>query len=394
MLVCVLLFPVSGGGAEGRAPRITEHPVSVVVARHEPLTLRCHADGRPPPEVSWTKDGEPLTRGTRRPTPLPGGLFFLDVAQEDTGVYRCVATNAAGQALSKNATVEVAYLKHDFRAVPTPQVVTAGSTVLLQCGPPRGRPEPAVFWRKDGRTLNLDDGRQQRLRLVDGTNLAIRDAKTSDKGAYQCVAQNAHGTRESPPADVDVAVPPRILTRPTDTTALVGSTVVIRCEVTGDPIPDVLWRRASSSMPLARVHVLPDGSLRMTGLRLSDSGEYVCDADNRAGAVSASAHLAVVCEYTPALCWARPHALTKSSRAPVSLFCTAEPTLSPTPPKVLRLEPGSTATVRCGAKGVPQPLVMFSLRGNRTAMLPGQRLGRVAVSSDKATGVAVVSLEV
>lgn len=102
----------------------------------------------------------------------------------------------------------VADLKHDFRAVPTPQQVTAGETVVLQCGLPRGRPEPGVQWRKDGRRLHLDhdlDAQEPRLRLVDATNLAIRDARPSDSGRYQCVAHNLAGTRETPEATLQVA---------------------------------------------------------------------------------------------------------------------------------------------------------------------------------------------
>ena len=48
----------------------------------------------------------------------------------------------------------VAVLRHDFRLLPSAQLVSAGDTLLLQCGPPRGRPEPSVYWRKDGRRVD------------------------------------------------------------------------------------------------------------------------------------------------------------------------------------------------------------------------------------------------
>lgn len=71
--------------------------------------------------------------------------------------------------------------------------VAAGEDALLECGPPRGTPEPQVTWRKDGHTLELD----KRLRLVDGSSLAVTDARPSDDGRYQCVARNTAGVRES-----------------------------------------------------------------------------------------------------------------------------------------------------------------------------------------------------
>lgn len=50
-----------------------------------------------------------------------------------------------------------------------------------------------MFWRKDGQTVTAEG----RLKLVDGHNLAITNAKPSDDGKYQCVAKNTAGVRES-----------------------------------------------------------------------------------------------------------------------------------------------------------------------------------------------------
>lgn len=61
-----------------------------------------------------------------------------------------------------------------------------------------------------------------------------------------------------------------------------GSSVTFPCRVGGDPIPDVLWRRSASggNMPLDRVHILEDRSLRLDDITIEDEGEYSCEADN------------------------------------------------------------------------------------------------------------------
>jgi len=128
-------------GGQVRAPRITEHPSDVTVAKNEPMTLQCAADGEPAPFIEWYRDGELIlsgvvgvgsgngglsssssasaasspaaTDGKGHRILLPGGaLFFLRVVhsrkENDAGVYWCQARNAAGVARSRNATVTIA----------------------------------------------------------------------------------------------------------------------------------------------------------------------------------------------------------------------------------------------------------------------------------------------
>ncbi|KAH7945482.1 hypothetical protein HPB49_011244 [Dermacentor silvarum] len=100
------------GGEGGRAPRITEQPVDVVVRKHEPVTLRCGADGDPAPRIAWFHDGRPVRDSATRMVLPEGQLFFLHVQhsrrEQDTGLYWCTATNALGASRSRNASVELA----------------------------------------------------------------------------------------------------------------------------------------------------------------------------------------------------------------------------------------------------------------------------------------------
>ncbi|KAH8022749.1 hypothetical protein HPB51_004273 [Rhipicephalus microplus] len=109
----------SSHGGGGRSPRITEQPVDVVVRKHEPVTLRCGADGDPPPRIAWYHDGRPVRNSATRMVLPEGQLFFLQVQhsrrEQDTGLYWCTATNAVGTVRSRNASVELAAGSGDKR---------------------------------------------------------------------------------------------------------------------------------------------------------------------------------------------------------------------------------------------------------------------------------------
>uniref|UniRef100_A0A8C5GV01 Ig-like domain-containing protein n=1 Tax=Gouania willdenowi TaxID=441366 RepID=A0A8C5GV01_GOUWI len=117
---CVLLCGMwrSRLRQEDTPPRIVEHPSDLIVSKGEPATLNCKAEGRPPPTVEWYKDGERVETDRDNPRSqrmlLPSGsLFFLRIvhgrrSKPDEGSYVCVARNYLGEAVSHNASLEVA----------------------------------------------------------------------------------------------------------------------------------------------------------------------------------------------------------------------------------------------------------------------------------------------
>lgn len=47
-------------------------------------------------------------------------------------------------------------LKEDFRLQPNDTRVAAGETAMMECGPPKGQPEPTVYWTRNGQKLDTE----------------------------------------------------------------------------------------------------------------------------------------------------------------------------------------------------------------------------------------------
>ncbi|KAG9348494.1 hypothetical protein JZ751_002230 [Albula glossodonta] len=128
-------------------------------------------------------------------------------------------------------------LRDDFRQNPTDVVVAAGEPAILECQPPRGHPEPSIYWKKD---------------KIRGGKLMISNTRKSDAGMYVCVGTNMVGERDSETAQLTVFERPTFLRRPINQVVLEEETVEFRCQVQGDPPPSVRWRKDDVDVPRGR----------------------------------------------------------------------------------------------------------------------------------------------
>ncbi|CAK1548764.1 unnamed protein product [Leptosia nina] len=81
-------------------PRVSLPGGAVVQARQRgDSLLQCEAKGKPPPRVTWLKDGEPLTPNNHDIALVDGSsLRIQGVLPVDAGVFQCFASSPAGSA--------------------------------------------------------------------------------------------------------------------------------------------------------------------------------------------------------------------------------------------------------------------------------------------------------
>lgn len=176
-------------------------------------TLECAANGFPPPQISWQKDGgTDFPAAQERRMKVKDDIFLIiDVKLVDMGVYSCTAKNVAGM-IAANATLTVLgvynifytyfltpilqYLRFlteppEFGSVMYDKKAKVGEEIVLECLY-HGHPKPKITWKKDGNILATSN---RHFFSADGQLLIIMETNTDDTGTYQCEIANSVGVQ-------------------------------------------------------------------------------------------------------------------------------------------------------------------------------------------------------
>ncbi|XP_028269954.1 hemicentin-1 isoform X2 [Parambassis ranga] len=317
------------------------------------VALLCEATGVPVPSITWLKDGTSIESSLQWQWSVRGNRLELGpLSLSHTGTYTCVAKNSEGQ-MQKDytLTVQVSPTILDFD---NPSEVNApvGEELTLECRA-NGIPTPHLSWLKDGVTINGSDSRHIAV-TPDGSTLTLLRLSPEDSGTYTCLAVSSAG-QESKLYTLFVLVPPSIsgeTTVPREVQVTQDSAVTLECRAAGNPLPQISWMKDGRPLLLSpRTRLISgDSLLRISPVRLSDSGVYTCVARSRAGLAE----------------------LTYDVQVQV-------------PPGVDHVEPvepvtvvqGSLVTLTCEARGVPPPTLTWTKDGqplslHRNLLLDGQ----------------------
>ncbi|XP_031169752.1 hemicentin-1 isoform X2 [Sander lucioperca] len=263
------------------SPSIAESRTNVTVTVNVQTTLSCEATGIPKPTVSWMKNGRVINTDQNENMYRllsSGSLVVIAPTVEDTAVYECVVSNEAGEdSRFINLTVHV---PPSIADEPTELVVTRLSPVVIACTA-SGVPVPTIHWSKDGMKLPKEG---QGYSILPTGPVEIISAELSHAGRYSCTARNAAGSTHRH-VQLTVQELPVIQSHPSTLDVILNNPITLPCRATGLPRPTITWQKEGINIPTTdgSFTVLPNGSLQITKASVSDSGTYICVAQNPAG---------------------------------------------------------------------------------------------------------------
>ncbi|XP_076124754.1 contactin-4 [Alosa pseudoharengus] len=279
-------------------PVFTQEPSDSVFplnSEDNKVFINCKAKGNPTPHYRWKFNDQDIDIDMDSNYNLVEGNLLIKrpQASQHDGMYQCIASNAIGTIVSREAKVQFAFMQ-PFSSKPRNAVsVREGQAVVLLCGPPPHFGEIKYSWIFNGQPGFLVRDKRRFVSQRTG-NLYIAKVEASDVGNYTCVVRNVmtNATVYSSPSPVvlrsDAVMgeyEPKIEVQFGENIHVAkGSSVKLECFALGNPVPSISWRRADGSPLPGKIKINhSNGVLEIPYFRPEDAGLYECIAENARG---------------------------------------------------------------------------------------------------------------
>uniref|UniRef100_A0A3P8XXS2 Inactive tyrosine-protein kinase 7 n=1 Tax=Esox lucius TaxID=8010 RepID=A0A3P8XXS2_ESOLU len=282
-------------------PQPVVTPEDQVVLKNEEAIFHCQFTAIPEPSVEWFQDTElltnksrfilyPLHQTNRLVVFTNGTLLITQVKPRNTGTYRCVGRGPRGSEVTLQASLRIAEIEDMSPRLS--RIFTADTMQRVSCTPPNGKPQPEVWWEREGVRVPAE-GRVYQEDSV----LIFSPTEQADSGSYTCVAQNKAG-RKTQELSVTVATAPVWVTKPQDSYLEEGRPGYLHCHADATPEPEVTWLRNNID---SRFTVFPNGTLRINNVEVYDNQVYGCESRTEGGSLSGHARVYVLekLKFTP-----------------------------------------------------------------------------------------------
>uniref|UniRef100_A0AAZ3SJS1 Hemicentin 1 n=1 Tax=Oncorhynchus tshawytscha TaxID=74940 RepID=A0AAZ3SJS1_ONCTS len=312
------------------APQFTREPSDVAADIGSNVTLPCHVQGYPEPQITW-----------RREDNAP--IFTRHLWVEDETVYVCEAQNQFGRIQTHARITVTGLVSPVIGHSPGVLNVIKEQQVTLPCVLLAGNPLPERRWLHNHGLVSSSPYVTVRR---DGS-LHIEHVRLEEGGEYTCLAENVLGSSNRT-TTLNIYAGPRVLK------VQVEHPVDLPCVARGVPQPFLAWLKDGAALVVDGTHYRTslDGSLTLGQVGLSDQGTYTCLATSIAGRDQANVQLQVQGE----------------SLIPPVVDVLEPPFNSPHQERVAN----QRIAFPCPAKGTPTPVIKWLRNGQElTGNEPG-----------------------
>ncbi|XP_068623974.1 cell adhesion molecule Dscam1-like [Battus philenor] len=279
----------------------------IKVQSGEAVNLRCPFYGYPISKIDWDFQGNIINsnnlfqsrykrnsvkkRKTRRNVVnIHGVLTIPEVTKEQNGaVYTCIVTSPSGEMARRAFEIQVieAPILEDLLLGNNLQ---EGQIVNIYCNVRSGDLPIHFEWLKDGKRIPSS------LKVVERSSelfsaLVIKKVSLEHCGTYTCVASN-HVAKVNRSTELYIKVAPKWAEEPSNSSLLLGRRGTVSCSANGYPQPQVHWMKKDALLgtwqPVLElagggILSLPNGTLIIEEVSLSDEGLYSCNVENGVG---------------------------------------------------------------------------------------------------------------
>ncbi|NWU76256.1 MXRA5 protein, partial [Onychorhynchus coronatus] len=285
---------------------VVAHQPKILLSRYrdvtvyfgETIAMECQASGTPSPHISWIFPDRKIlqtvtTTESRIMLNENRTLTIKQATFSDRGIYKCIASNAAG-ADSIAVRLHIAALPPIIQQEKQENIsLPLGTSINIHCTA-KAAPSPNIRWVVfDGTQIRPSQFVNGNLFVFPNGTLYIRNVSPKDSGTYECIAANMVGAaRRTVQLHVKKHASNAKITgtSPQRTDVTYGSILRLDCSASGDPWPRILWRLPSKRMIDSlhstletRIRVFSNGTLVVHSVTDKDAGDYLCVARNKIG---------------------------------------------------------------------------------------------------------------
>ncbi|XP_051986230.1 neural cell adhesion molecule L1-like protein isoform X2 [Xyrauchen texanus] len=304
-------------------PNVPKFPKEIIdpieVMEGQSVVLECNPPkGIPPLQIYWMTIGlQHIEQDERVSVGLNGNLYFSNAIETDSRRdYCCFAAFPRIRTIVQKTAMSVIVKSNKLmkdsgsgssrgyansllerkpsllapKGTESHTYLVKGEDLQLECIA-EGFPTPKVEWFKMGHKLP-----ERTIVESHGKLLTIEMVNEEDEGKYMCKAKNTYGEVVHY-FHVTVEDPPEWEIEPQSQLSTIGSDVMFKCVVKGNPQPTVTWRvngQPLNEVPTSNRKVLKDGTIFINNANPDNSAVYQCEASNRHGTILSNANIMIM----------------------------------------------------------------------------------------------------